>query len=106
MTWIPCSRCFNAPCTCSQTVWPDKWVQPTWPGHGWVGPTQFKFEPVQKLSDEDVDRIAQRVVDKVGERIAAARSRWAKRFRGRVKWMERLLGSCPVDDKPTPGGDA
>jgi hypothetical protein len=52
MTWIPCSWCHNAPCTCQATTTIAPWQTPTgtlaWPA-------------LARLSDEDVERIARRV---------------------------------------------
>ncbi len=99
MTWIACSFCHQCPCVCNLRA----------PVQTFTGTTltPFTLTPAtRELTDDEVTRIADRVLDKIGERIAVARAGWAKRFRGRVRWMERWLRDVPDDDEPTPGGES
>lgn len=61
MTWIPCGFCHNAPCTCWHTL-------PAQPDPVWVplvnpAPVTFTWPLPPRLSDEDVERIAKRIVE-------------------------------------------
>ncbi len=67
MTWIPCPRCHRFPCTC-------RWAhhlttpvrQPTEYGwHEFIPNPPPPSQPPQKLSDADIDRIAEKVAEKL-----------------------------------------
>lgn len=59
MTWIPCSRCHNAPCTCSATGWPATQTFTPTTVTGTSALFQFQW---QRLHPDDIEAIAKRVM--------------------------------------------
>jgi len=83
VTWIPCHRCHQIPCVC---VWspfaPNPICPKTQPEVGSV--TWTPSPEVPKLSDADIERIAQRVVEKLAERKPETRRARAVRLKQRA----------------------
>ena len=60
MSWLPCGYCHQCPCICAARPVP---VQNPYPFHVWTGTLTHPKYSDGKLSDEDVERIAKRVVE-------------------------------------------
>lgn len=59
MSWLPCFYCQQVPCVCSLTYRPLPYYPPV------TTTTTLKWPQETRLSDEDIERIAERVFEKV-----------------------------------------
>lgn len=88
MTWVTCHRCHQIPCIC---IWnqPPFQPRPVLPAFPQTDPevgrvTWTPIPQVPRLSDEDVDRIAKRVVEVIRERKPETRRAREKRLKQRA----------------------